>query len=473
MMKTEMVDLIIVGAGPSGIFTAYEYKRGRPDARILMIEKGRSIEKRVCPKRKTGVCVNCDPCNITTGFSGSGSFSDGKLSINDHGEVGGDLAKYIGFDRYREILASTDGIYLEFGADPQVYGAVDQSVLDSIRRRAFQADLHFIDSKVRHLGTEKAYEIYARIQKALEELGIEMWFNTFVEDLLIGQDADGESTITGVVTGDGRQVLGERVVVSIGREGCNWLKSMCEKYNIATQIGTIDIGVRMETDAAITQEIDSALYEAKLVYYTRTFDDKVRTFCWNPRGEVSEERYDQMAVANGHSYKDEKYKTTNTNFALLVSKHFTHPFNTPIQYGRHIAELGNMLSGNKVMVQRYGDLKRGRRTNQERLAKNNIQPTLKDAVPGDLSLVLPYRLLLDITETIEALDKLMPGFAGDGTLLYGVEVKFYSNRLVVDEMFQTNIRNLHALGDGAGLTRGLMQASMNGVCLGRMLAGTW
>ena len=218
-----------------------------PDARILMIEKGRSIEKRVCPKRKTGECVNCDPCNITTGFSGSGSFSDGKLSINDHGEVGGDLAKYIGLDRYREILASTDNIYLEYGADPQVYGAVDQSVLDSIRRRAFQADLHFIDSKVRHLGTEKAYEIYARIQKALKELGIEMWFNTFVADLLIEQDADGESTIKGVITKDGRQVLGERVVVSIGREGCNWLKSMCEMYNIATQIGTIDIGVRMET----------------------------------------------------------------------------------------------------------------------------------------------------------------------------------------------------------------------------------
>ena len=472
-MNTQAYDLIIVGAGPSGIFTAYELKKGMPEARILMIEKGHSIEKRVCPKRKTGKCVNCDPCNITTGFSGSGSFSDGKLSINDHGEVGGDLANYIGHDRYREILATTDGIYLSFGADPQVYGAVDQRTLDDIRRRSFQADLHFIDSKVRHLGTEKAYEIYARIQKALEKLGIEMWFDTIVDDLLIETNAEGQPCITGVVTQDGRQVLGERVVVSIGREGSNWLKSMCEKYSIATQVGTIDIGCRIETDAAITDYIDSTFYEAKLVYYTRTFDDKVRTFCWNPRGEVSEEKYGQLSVANGHSYKDEKFKTSNTNFALLVSKHFTEPFNTPIEYGRHIAELGNMLSGNKVMVQRYGDLKRGRRTNHERLAKNNIQPTLKDAVPGDLSLVLPYRLLLDITETIEALDNLMPGFAGDGTLLYGVEVKFYSNRLVVDETFQTNIRNLHALGDGAGLTRGLMQASMNGVCLGRMLAGTW
>lgn len=472
-MSLEKYDLIIVGAGPSGIFTAYEMKKIDPSARILIIEKGRSIEKRRCPKRTTGVCANCSPCNITTGFSGSGSFSDGKLSINDHGEVGGDLIHYIGHDRFREVLAYTDGIYLAFGADPRVYGDNDQEVLEDIRRKAFQADLRFVESKVRHLGTEKAYEIYARIQKEIEALGIELLFDTMVMDLIVESGPDGSRRVVGVETKDGTCYHAAKVAVGVGREGSSWLKSMCDRYHIDTQVGTVDIGCRIETDSAVTARIDSIFYEAKLVYYSRTFDDKVRTFCWNPRGEVSEERYDDLAVVNGHSYKEEVYKTRNTNFALLVSKHFTEPFNSPIEYGLYIARLGNMLSGGKVMVQRYGDFKRGRRTTSERLLKNNIQPTLKDAVPGDLSLVLPYRLMLDIVETVEALNHLMPGLAGDGTLMYGVEVKFYSNRLVVDGHFQTNVENLYALGDGAGLTRGLMQASMNGVCLGRMLSGAW
>jgi hypothetical protein len=279
--------------------------------------------------------------------------------------------------------------------------------------------------------------------------------------------------VTGVLLQDGRQILGGRVVAGVGREGSEWLNSICKKYGIASTVGPVDIGVRLETDAAITAPIDTCLYEAKLVYYTPTFEDRVRTFCWNPRGEVAEEKYGSLAVVNGHSYKNEALKSSNTNFALLVSKNFTQPFKTPIEYGRYIAEMGNMLSGNKVLVQRYGDLKRGRRTTLERLKKNIIRPTLKDAVPGDLSLVLPYRIMQDIIEMIEGLDKIMPGLSGDSTLLYGVEVKFYSNRIVVDKHFQTNIQNLHVAGDGAGLTRGLMQASMNGVCLGRILTGNW
>jgi hypothetical protein len=235
----------------------------------------------------------------------------------------------------------------------------------------------------------------------------------------------------------------------------------------------VDIGVRVETDAGVTYDIDSTLYEAKLIYYTKTFEDRVRTFCWNPRGEVSEERYGDLAVVNGHSYKDQALKTSNTNFALLVSKSFTEPFKTPIEYGRYIAELGNMLSGGKVLVQRYGDLKRGRRSTASRVAKNIIQPTLKDAVAGDLSLVLPYRIMIDVIETLEALENIMPGIASDSTLLYGVEVKFYSNKIVINPQFETNVKNLHVLGDGAGLTRGLMQASMNGVCMGRILTGNW
>ena len=346
--------------------------------------------------------------------------------------------------------------------------------MDSIRRKAAQAHVKLIESGVRHMGTEKAYEIYSRIQQALKELQTEMRFNTMAQDFLIETTPDGQAKeILGVITTTGEKILAKKTIIGVGREGSDWLSGMCRKYEIAAGVGQVDIGVRVETNSAVTQEIDTTLYEAKLVYYSKTFEDRVRTFCWNPRGEVAEERYGNLAVVNGHSYKDEALKTRNTNFALLVSKTFTDPFKTPIQYGRYIAELGNMLSGGKVLVQRYGDLKRGRRTTAARLAKNLVKPTLKDSVAGDLSLVLPYRLMVDIIETLETLDTIMPGIACDGTLLYGVEVKFYSNRIVVNGEFETNITNLHVLGDGAGLTRGLMQASMNGVIMGRVLTGTW
>jgi uncharacterized FAD-dependent dehydrogenase len=467
-------DVVIVGAGPSGIFSAYEAKKINPSTSILIIEKGHSIERRKCPKRKSGMCVKCNPCNITTGFSGGGSFSDGKLSINDEGEIGGDLAAYIGPEKFRQILRYTDDLYVHFGADSRIYGGETTPATDAIHRSAAQAHLKLIDSRVRHMGTEKAYDIYSHIQHELEDLGVELLFDTIVTDFMIDVIPGGEKRVRGVATHDGRCITAERIVVGIGREGSEWLNGICHKYGINSKVGPVDIGVRLETSASITNEIDVTLYEAKLIFYTPTFEDKVRTFCWNPRGEVVEERYGtSLTVVNGHSYKDEALKTTNTNFALLVSKNFTQPFKTPIEYGRYIAEMGNMLSGDKAIVQRYGDLKRGRRTTPERLTKNLVRPTLKDAVPGDLSLVLPYRIMLDIIETIEALDKMMPGLANDSTLLYGVEVKFYSNRVVIDKHFQTNIQNLHVLGDGAGLTRGLMQASMNGVCMGRILTGVW
>ncbi len=438
------------------------------------IEKGHSIEKRKCPKRKTGVCAKCSPCNITTGFSGGGSFSDGKLSINEAGEIGGDLAQYIGLEKFRQILKYTDQIYVGFGADPHVYGEDNSAEVADIQRNAAQAHLKLIDSRVRHMGTEKAYEIYSRIQAELESLGVPMLFDTMVSDFEICSLPGGEKRAQAVILQDGRRISAGRIIVGVGREGSEWLNTLCKKYGIASKVGPVDIGCRIETSATITRSIDVNLYEAKLIYYTPTFEDRVRTFCWNPRGVVAEERYgDSLTTVNGHSYKEETLKTANTNFALLVSKNFTQPFKTPIEYGRYIAEMGNMLSGDKALVQRYGDLKRGRRTTMERLAKNLVQPTLKDAVPGDLSLVLPYRIMLDIIETIEALDRILPGLSSDSTLLYGVEVKFYSNRIVVDKQFQTNIHNLHVLGDGAGLTRGLMQASMNGVCMGRILTGTF
>ncbi|MGI6324700.1 MAG: NAD(P)/FAD-dependent oxidoreductase [Bacilli bacterium] len=457
-------DLIIVGAGPSGIFTALELKKLNPKVNILMLEKGNPITKRKCLKREAGKCASCTPCNIISGFSGAGAFSDGKLSINEHGEIGGNLIEYIGPDTFKEVLHYTDQIYLNFGADPKVYGLENSPEFESIRRKTIQSNIRIIESGIRHLGTEKAYDIYKKIQHHLEKLKVEMLFNTPVIDFIIENN-----TIIGVTTEKGNYYA-KKVVVGVGRDGSQWLKNLCEKYNIDTEVGAIDIGIRLECDSAITKQIDEITYESKLVNFSKTFDDKVRTFCWNPRGEVTEERYDnQLSLVNGHSYKDDKLKTNNTNFALLVSLKFTEPFKTPIEYGKHIASLANMLSGGKVLVQRYGDFKRGRRTTIERLARNNIRPTLKDAVPGDLSLVLPYRIMLDIVETIEALDNIMEGLASESTLLYGVEAKFYSNKIKVTGNFETTIKNLHVLGDGAGITRGLIQASMNGVVFARQL----
>ncbi|MFA7515122.1 MAG: FAD-dependent oxidoreductase, partial [Bacilli bacterium] len=399
-------DLIIAGAGPSGIFAALETKRKYPTANILMLEKGNAILKRKCPKRLNGACVNCQPCNIITGFSGAGAFSDGKLNTNEQGEIGGNLIKYIGADKFKELWEYTDQIYLDFGAEDKVFGIDKKKELKLIKKKAIQSNLKLIESKIRHLGTEKAYEIYAKLESHLKELGVEMLFRTPVIDLIIENNK-----IIGVKTNQ-KDFYAPKIVIGVGRDGSDWLNTMCDKYNIDKKVGTIDIGVRIECDSSITKTIDDIAYESKLIYFTNTFDDKVRTFCWNPRGEVTEERYDNnLALANGHSYNDEKLKTNKTNLALLVSLNFTEPFKTPIEYGKHIASLANMLSGNKVLVQRYGDFKRGRRTTHERLLRNNTKPTLKDAVPGDLSLVLPYRIMLDITETIEALDNIIEGFA--------------------------------------------------------------
>lgn len=457
----EKWDYIIVGAGPSGIFAALELKKNDPACRILMLEKGNPIGKRFCPKRDTGRCVGCNPCNITTGFAGAGAWSDGKLSLSE--EVGGNLPNYIGRDETRKLIQYVDEIYLRFGADEKIYGTDEGEGIKAIRKKAIESNLNLIECPIRHMGTEVGNTIYAELQRHLEEIGVNLSFRNPVKDLIIE-----EGVLKGVMAD--KAYYGDRVVASVGRDGSEWFRGMCERYGIETEVGDVDIGVRVETRREITRELDDNMYESKLIYYTPTFDDKVRTFCNNPGGEVSTEYYDDnLAVVNGHSYKSEDKKTQNTNFALLVTKHFTEPFNAPLAYGKHIAKLGNMLSGNKVIVQRYEDFKRGRRTTRERLERNNIIPTLTDAVPGDLSLVLPYRIMKDIDEMLMALDNIAPGIASNGTLLYGVEVKFYSNRVKVGEKFETNIPNLYALGDGAGITRGLMQASVNGVSFARQM----
>lgn len=456
-------DVIIIGAGPGGIFCAYELLRQKPDLKVIVIEKGRSIEKRVCPKRTTLQCVGCKPCSITTGFAGAGAFSDGKLSLSP--DVGGNLPDILGYEKTAELIHESDEIYLKFGADRNVYGVDKQDVIREIRRRAIGANLKLVECPIRHLGTEEGYKIYAKLQKHLMDEGAELIFNTMVEEILV---EDGKAV--GVRTDKGDVYYGSEVVSAVGREGADWFKDKCEEVGIETTPGTVDVGVRVEVRDEVMQYLNDNLYEAKLIYHTPTFDDKVRTFCTNPSGEVATEYYEGgLAVVNGHAYKAKDHKTHNTNFAILVSKNFTKPFKTPIEYGKQIAQLSNMLCGGRILVQTFGDFKRGRRTTEERLCRNNLIPTLKDAVPGDLSLVFPHRIMVDIEEMLEALDKITPGIASDETLLYGVEVKFYSNKVIVNSDFETSIKGLRAIGDGAGVTRGLQQASANGISVARSI----
>jgi len=456
-------DVIIIGAGPSGIFCAYELLEKKPDLKVLMIEKGRRIENRQCPKRKTKVCVGCQPCSITTGFAGAGAFSDGKLSLSP--DVGGNLPEILGYEKAVDLIKESDDIYLKFGADTSIYGVDKEKEIREIRRKAINANLKLIECPIRHLGTEEGYKIYSRLQEHLLELGVEIKFDTMVSDILIE-----ENVVKGILTDKGESFYAKEIVSAVGREGADWFAHMCEKHEVTTEVGTVDIGVRVEVRDEVMDFLNKNLYEAKLVYHTPTFDDKVRTFCTNPSGEVATEYYDEgLAVVNGHAYKSKDLKTNNTNFALLVSKNFTKPFKTPIEYGKQIAQLSNMLCDGRILVQTFGDFRRGRRTTEERLCRNNLIPTLKDAVPGDLSLVFPHRIMVDIEEMILALDKVTPGIASDETLLYGVEVKFYSNKVVVNEDFETNVKGLRAIGDGASVTRGLQQASANGLSVARSI----
>lgn len=460
-------DVIIIGAGPGGIFCAYELLRQKRDMKVLVIEKGRSIEKRQCPKRITKQCVGCKPCSITTGFAGAGAFSDGKLSLSP--DVGGNLPEILGYEETEKLIHESDEIYLKFGADENVYGVGREKEIREIRKKAINANLKLVECPIRHLGTEEGYKIYAKLQKHLEEEGAELRFQTMVDQILI---ENGRAV--GVVTDKNDTFYAPQIVSAVGREGADWFKDKCEELGIETTPGTVDVGVRVEVRDEVMQFLNENLYEAKLIYHTPTFDDKVRTFCTNPSGEVATEYYEGgLAVVNGHAYKSQEYKTNNTNFAILVSKNFTKPFKTPIEYGKQIAQLSNMLCGGRILVQTFGDYRRGRRTTEERLCRNNLIPTLKDAVPGDLSLVFPHRIMVAIEEMLLALDKITPGIASDETLLYGVEVKFYSNKVVVDKDFETSIHGLRAIGDGAGVTRGLQQASANGISVARSILSSF
>ncbi|MBC2580467.1 NAD(P)/FAD-dependent oxidoreductase [Clostridium sp. DJ247] len=462
-------DLVIVGAGPSGIFTALELVRQKSHKKILIIEGGRSIDRRHCPKEKTRVCVSCKPyCHITTGFSGAGAFSDGKLSLSY--EVGGDLPNLIGSDKAQDFIEYTDKIYLEFGADAKVEGIDNGEEIKEIRRKAIEAGLKLVDCPIRHLGTEKAQEIYLKIQNYLLEAGVEIQFDTVVTDMVIE-----EGSVKGVKIVDARTqskeetIYSNKIIVATGRKGADWLKDMCVKHNINHSAGTVDIGVRVEIRNEVMDKVNEVLYESKLIGYPAPFRDKVRTFCQNPGGFVSQENYDNdLAIVNGHSYKEKK--SNNTNLAILSSHNFAEPFNQPIEYGKQVAELVNMLGNGKILVQRYGDILDGKRTWQKELDQSNVRPTLPDAVAGDITSAIPYRPMTNILNFINAMNTVVPGFAGRETLLYGPEIKFYSNKINIDENFETNIEGVHCLGDSSGWTRGLMMASVMGVLMGQIIA---
>ncbi len=452
--KNLQYDLIIVGAGPAGIFSALELAKNT-DLSILMLEKGSDINNRKCPASRGLGCLNCDPCLLLSGWGGAGAFSDGKLTLST--SVGGWLDEYIGQEALSELQGYVDKIYNAYGNSPVVYG-LDLEEVDRIERKAALAGLKLIRQRIRHLGTEKCAEVLQKMRRELNDR-VEVRTRTEVKSLLVEEDK-----AKGVETVNGDRFYGKYVVVAPGRSGAEWLKSGAQSLGLKTLNNPVDVGIRVEVLASVMEELTDVLYEPKFKYYSRAFDDPVRTFCVNPYGEVITESYGGVISVNGQSYAERK--TENTNFAILVSTAFTYPFREPIAYGEYIAKLANLLSG-CVIIQRLSDLEHGRRSTEERIKRSVVEPTLKTATPGDLSFVLPYRYLTDIREMLQALDKVAPGINSKQTLLYGVEVKFYSSRLELNDSLETRIRNMFTIGDGAGVTRGLIQASASGVIVAR------
>ncbi|MBS7622080.1 NAD(P)/FAD-dependent oxidoreductase [Candidatus Bathyarchaeota archaeon] len=449
-------DVTIVGCGPAGIFSALELA-SRTDLEILMVDMGPQLEDRRCSSDRGLGCVRCEPCYLLTGWGGAGAFSDGKLTLST--EVGGWLAEYIDASELNRLIDYVDNVYVKFGAPQHLYGT-DLSKIEKIERKAALAGLKLIPSKIRHLGTENCSQILSRTKQFLQGRA-EIRTGTEVKSLIV---KDGE--IKGVETRDGEKISSRYVIVAPGRVGAEWLATEAQMLGLRALNNPVDLGVRVEVPAAVLEELTEALYEPKFIYHSKSFDDMVRTFCMNPSGEVITESYNDIVTVNGQSYAEKK--TGNSNFAVLVSTKFTEPFREPIAYGKYIARLANLLGGG-ILVQRLGDLEAGRRSTEGRMARNLVVPTLKFATPGDLSFILPYRYLEDIKEMLQAMDKVSPGVYAKHTLLYGVEVKFYSSRLELNNDLETRIRNLFATGDGAGITRGLVQASASGVVAARAI----
>jgi uncharacterized FAD-dependent dehydrogenase len=459
-------DCIIVGAGPAGIFTALSLLESGDGRHVVMIEKGLPLEKRSCPKAQTEQCAGCSPCRITTGFAGAGAFSDGKLSLSC--DVGGDLPQLIGRERAQRAIGVVDDMYVRFGADQRIEGTGDEGAVADIRRRAIKAGLKLIDCPIRHLGTECAQQLYMKIQQYLIDAGVEIRFECECRQLLI-EDGVCKGVMLST-NGQTQELRAPKTIIATGRRGADWLDRECRALSIAHTPGPVDVGVRVEVRNEVMETVNNVLYESKLVGYPQPFKNKVRTFCQNPGGFVSQENYDGgLAVVNGHSFKQRK--SPNTNLAILCSQNFREPFDQPIAYAQKVGELTNMLGAGHILVQRFGDIIDGKRTWAKELERANVQPTLTDAVAGDITAALPYRVMTNILNFMLAVDEVVPGIAAEETLLYSPELKFYSNRIKMDEHFTTSVQGLHCLGDSSGWTRGLMMSSVMGYLMGKELVG--
>jgi len=453
---TRNYDVVIVGAGPAGIFASLELCEAGLD--VLLLDKGREIDARVCPvQNRGGSCALCSPCHLVSGFGGAGAFSDGKLTLSV--QVGGWLKELVGSDQAQRLIDYVDSIYLKFGAPPKVYGMHGNT--EELKREAASAGLTLTPVKLRHLGTEFCRETLKAMQNYLSPK-LDIRLRTTIKNIVVDNDV-----VKAVETGDGESIGCRYLILAPGREGAEWLCNEAERLKLSLDSNPVDVGCRVEVPMATMEKLTSTLYESKLEFYSPSFNDRVRTFCMCPGGEVIMESTggsDPVITVNGIGYTQPK--TKNTNFAILVSTTFTEPFHEPIAYGKYLARLANILSGG-VLVQRFGDLMDGRRSTQTRLHNNPVEPSLKAATPGDLSFALPYRYLKSIVEMLQAIDKLVPGVASPYTLLYGIEVKFYSSRLKLTPCLETEISNIFAAGDGAGVSRGLVQASASGIVAAR------
>ena len=450
-------DVIIIGAGPGGIFASYELTKNNPEIKVAVFESGHALNRRHCPidGEKIKSCINCKSCSIMSGFGGAGAFSDGKYNITN--DFGGTLYEYIGKNHALELMRYVDEINMRYGGEGcKLYSTAGTR----FKTLCIQNDLHLLDASVRHLGTDINYIVLENLYTHLQDK-VDFYFNTPVETVKI--IAGGYS----VKTKDSSYTC-NKCIISVGRSGSKWMEKVCKELDIPTKSNRVDIGVRVELPATVFAHLTDELYESKIVYRTEKYGDKVRTFCMNPKGAVVNENTNGIITVNGHSYEDPEKQTENTNFALLVAKHFSEPFKDSNGYGESIARLSNMLGGG-VIVQRFGDLIRGRRSTPSRMTDSFITPTL-NATPGDLSLVLPKRILDGIIEMIYALDKVAPGTANDDTLLYGVEVKFYNMEVRVDEHLETCYPGLYIIGDGSGITHSLSHASASGVHVARNIA---